>query len=28
MRFVGLPDAARARIEVIVGGYALRQQQP
>ena len=28
MRFVGLPDAARARIEVIVGEYALRQQQP
>lgn len=28
MRFVGLADAARARIETIVGEYALRQRQP
>ena len=27
MRFVGLQDAARARIETIVAEYALRQQQ-
>jgi Tfp pilus assembly protein PilZ len=26
MRFVGLPDAARARIETIVAEYAARQQ--
>jgi len=28
MRFIGLPDEARARIETIVAEYTLRQQKP